>query len=159
MLLGKPASATSTFWALKKNWCSPRRPNPQVKRKWKLDVILPKEQILWILPESKFFRLSFMWKEARPISMCLNLQAVVNVGSTTKHYLIWFFNYRQWKGVTKGKNTNFLQNEDTLNFTVTSIPSEKATVFLISKLGQKWNEQVEEWRGLAKRSSFLYFFF
>lgn len=42
------------------------------------------------------------------------------------------------------KEYNFSQNEDTLNFTVIPIPSEKATAFLISKLGQNWNEQVEE---------------
>lgn len=53
------------------------------------------------------------------------------------------------------KEYNFSQNEGTLHFTVIPIPSEKATGFLISKLGQNWNKQVEECWGLAKRSSFL----
>lgn len=145
-------SVTSPLWTLKIKWCSLPRPNWQVNRKRKLDIT-PQKDIDFTWKQTP--QPVIMWKEASPTSLYLNVQAVQFMVISLSN-IIWFFNHKKLKGVTK-KRTKFRTKWGYTELCrVIQMLSENAmTFFLISNLGQNWKEQGQDWWGLAKTSWFF----
>lgn len=95
-------------------------------------------------------------KRSQSYLLVLKCTSSTVYGKVSLSNIIWFFNHKKLKGVTK-KRIKFLTKWGYTELCrVIQMPSENAmTFFLISKLGQNWKEQGKDWWGLAKRSWFL----